>query len=166
MYGTTLSDTASNLDVYEPSPLPAIQPTQLAEALNPASHYDPATLALSLLGLITNAPPFPLVTRLSWCLKPDPHDWDRPDFPYIYPDLEEEGEFDAEEAAIITKRAVPDDISYDALERFVVRVVKSLGPAVSVIASTVESSLLNGHTVGQSGILCRQSLIQCRFAAS
>ena len=132
VYGVTVPEVAPTASTYEPSLLPTIQTTELIDALNPALHHDPTATALSLLRLIPDAPPFSLVVCLSWCLKPDDDDWDLPDFPYIYADLEEEGEFDAEEASIITKRPIPDDVSFDVLESFVTRVVDSLGPIVSI----------------------------------
>ena len=135
-----MADILPTSTVYEPSPLPAIRPSQLAEALNPASHYDPTSVALSLLKLIPDAPPFLLVTRLAWCIKPEAQDWDLPEFPYLYADIEGEGELTAEDAAFITKRPVPDDVAFDALERFAARVIDSLGPAVSVILDCIPAA--------------------------
>ncbi|KZV64689.1 hypothetical protein PENSPDRAFT_757048 [Peniophora sp. CONT] len=145
VYGTTVSDSTHSVGVYEPSPLPTSQLRQLEDALNPASHYDPAVLALSLLKLIPDAPPFSLVVPLSWCLKPEEDDWERPDFPYIYADLEEwgEGELTAGKACLVTKRPASDDISFDARERFVLRVIDSLGPAGDDQAFDVADLLVN-----------------------
>ncbi|KAL0950200.1 hypothetical protein HGRIS_010192 [Hohenbuehelia grisea] len=72
---------------YVPRPLPEISPTPLSASLDPSATPDPTRVARSLLSLIPNAPQISLVVRLMFCLKASNEDWDDPEFPHLYADL-------------------------------------------------------------------------------
>lgn len=133
IYGETVSESPSEPAPYEPKPLPAVDPRPLSKAVDPASMLDPTRLANQLLSLIPDSPPLALVIRLMFCLKPSNEDWDLPDFPYLHADLDAESEvFDLETALSCTAKPVRDDISYDALSAFAMKVAESIGSKVRV----------------------------------
>ncbi|KAI0029917.1 hypothetical protein K488DRAFT_55305 [Vararia minispora EC-137] len=127
IYGEPIADHVRALTTYHPKPLPVPESIPLSSALDPATDRDPTRLAQSLLTLIPDAPPLPLIVRLMFSLKPANDDWDLPEFPYIYPNLEEEGVFDLQAAAQVTNRPVSDEISLESLRKFADRVAGSVG---------------------------------------
>ncbi|KAJ6560426.1 hypothetical protein B0H19DRAFT_116148 [Mycena capillaripes] len=132
IYGETVSESPSDPSPYEPKPLPSVEPRPLSRAVDPSSMLDPTRLANQLLALIPDSPPLALVIRLMFCLKPSNEDWDLPDFPYLHADLDVESEaFDLETALSCTAKPVRDDISYDALSAFAIKVAESVGPKSS-----------------------------------
>ncbi|KAI0355348.1 hypothetical protein OH77DRAFT_1504193 [Trametes cingulata] len=125
IYGELVSEAQSAPSSYEPRPLPTVTPAPLPAALDPANSRDPTQLARQLLQLIPEAPDLALVIRLIFCLKPSNDDWDLPDFPYLYADLEDTGpDFNLEKALRLTTRPVPDDISPEAVARFAEKVAQ------------------------------------------
>jgi hypothetical protein len=154
IYGEAVADNSPTVAPYHPRPLPTVEPTPLVSALDPAIERDPTRLAQSLLKLIVHSfpppPTLPVIIRLMFSLKPASDDWELPDFPYIYPNLEEASDFDIQHAAQITNRPVPDDISYETLERFAERVANAVGPKVRLQSSRFAD--LTYVTVHQSSL--------------
>lgn len=131
IYGDVVAELPPPPTTYEPKPIPAIDPVPLHSSLDPASFRDPTKLANQLLQLIPDAPPLPLVIRLMFCLKPANDDWDLPDFPYVYSDLDEFSDgSEIELASSLTSRPVVDDAPNAALHSFAQKVALSLGPKV------------------------------------
>ena len=131
IYGEVLSDAPTTPTTYESRPLPSVTPAPLAPALDPAATRDPTQLARQLLKLIPGAPDLELVIRLVFCLKPSNDDWDLPEFPYLYADLDEDVvDFDLEKAFRTTTRPVPDDVSAEPVSRFAERVAQCIHPKV------------------------------------
>lgn len=134
IYGDILSEITPFPSVYTPKSHPSLEHIAVSRALDPANAHDPTLLAQQLLSLIPDAPPLPLVIRLMFCLKPSNDDWDLPEFPYLYPDLEDAYEdFSLEKAYNITTKPVADDISPDALVTFAENVAHCVGEKVGVI---------------------------------
>ncbi|KAJ7044806.1 hypothetical protein C8F04DRAFT_1069583 [Mycena alexandri] len=130
IYGETISEPAPEPTSYEPRPIPVVEPRPLSKAVDPASMLDPTHLAKQLLTLIPGSPPLCLVIRLMFCLKPSNEDWDLPEFPYLHADLNTENEngvFDLDAALLCTAKPVRDDIPYEALSAFAIKVATSVG---------------------------------------
>jgi len=73
-----------------------------------------------------------------FCLKPKDDDWDHPDFPFLYSDIESDEEaFDLETLVEGTSRPIRDDVSEDALIQFASRVNDLLGSKVRVTGPSV-----------------------------
>ena len=135
IYGDVVSDSPTTPETYEPRPLPSITATPLPSALDPANARDPTQLARELLKLIPDAPELELAIRLVFCLKPSNDDWDSPDFPYLYADLEDDStEFDLERAFKLTSRPVADDVSSESLRSFAERVARCVNVKVRMTA--------------------------------
>jgi len=91
----------------------------------------PAQLAEQLLSLLPAPRPLSLLIRLTFCLKPKDDDWDHPDFPFLYSDIESDEEaFDLETLVEGTSRPIREDVSEDALTQFALRVNDLLGSKV------------------------------------
>jgi hypothetical protein len=119
-------------------PLPSISVTPLPPSLNPANTADPTALAQSLMNLIPamDRPTLPLITRLMFCLKPSNEDWDEPQFPHLYSDLEADVfDLNLEKATEMTGRPVSDDIDEIILRDFAVSVGDSIYDYVSVLGA-------------------------------
>ncbi|KAH9833677.1 uncharacterized protein C8Q71DRAFT_712127 [Rhodofomes roseus] len=119
IYGDVMSELPPPPTTYEPKPLPTFEPTQISRALDPSNSLDPSALARELLNLIPDAPPLPLAIRLVFCLKPPSDDWDLPEFPYIFAELDADtADLDLEKASALTTRPVSDDVEDEVLLRF------------------------------------------------
>jgi hypothetical protein len=142
VYGDPVSEIHSPSQKYEMRMIPSIEQPALSRAVDPANSLDPTALARQLLTLIPYSPPLPLVIRLMLCLKPSNDDWDLPDFPYLYADLDgDSGVFDLEMAYQCTSKPVPDDISQDTIQRFAEKVAASIGPKVCVCGNVMSLPL-------------------------
>lgn len=131
IYGEVVSELPPPPTTYEPKQMSLPEPVPLSRALDPSNASDPTWLAKELLALIPDSPPLPLVVRLMLCLKPPGDDWDLPEFPYLYANLEvEDEEFDLDKAFLCTTRPVPDDMSVESLENFAGKVAGVIGPKV------------------------------------
>lgn len=130
IYGDVVSEMPPPSLTYEPKAIPSFDPIPLSNALDPSNFRDPTRLALQLLELIPDAPPLSLIIRLMFCLKPSNDDWDLPEFPYLYADLDEDFS-DLEKAFRLTSRPVADTTSHASFARFSEAVARSLGPKVS-----------------------------------
>src|SRR5882762_2549954 len=131
VYGDLVPDARQPPTSYTPRLLPNMDPTPLSPAIDPSNARDPTALASQLLSLIPDAPPLSLVIRLMFCLKPTNDDWDLPEFPYLYADLDEDTmDFDLEKALKLTTRPIADDAPYEMLQSFADRVADAIGPKV------------------------------------
>lgn len=135
IYGDVASELPSSPSYHVPQagePL-SVTPLPLSPALDPANSADPTTLTRSLLSLIPDAPPLPLVIRLMFCLKPANDDWDLPEFPYLHPDLDDDPvDFDLDYVYEMTGQPVADDVPLEVLQRFADRVADAIEPKVRV----------------------------------
>jgi hypothetical protein len=131
IYGEVVSELPPPSATYEPKQMSLPEQVPLTRALDPSNSSDPTWLAKELLTLIPDSPPLPLVVRLMLCLKPSNDDWELPEFPYLYTNLEaEDEEFDLNKAFRSTARPVPDDVSVESLEKFADKVAGVIGPEV------------------------------------
>ncbi|KAJ7167651.1 hypothetical protein C8R46DRAFT_1093694 [Mycena filopes] len=143
IYGETVSEPAPDPTSYEPRPIPVVEPRPLSKAVDPARMLDPTHLAKQLLTLIPGSPPLCLVIRLMFCLKPSNEDWDLPEFPYLHADLNTEDEiesFDLDAALLCTAKPVRDDIPYEALSAFAIKVAASVGEKAYLVAKLLSVS--------------------------
>ncbi|KAI0797020.1 hypothetical protein C8Q75DRAFT_710409 [Abortiporus biennis] len=119
IYGDIVPDSPSSLLPYVPKSLPFIEPQPLSRPLDPSNASDPTDLARKLLKSIPGAPPLPLIIRLLFCLKPQNDDWDLPDFPYLFSNLDDVAtDADLEKIFELTSRPVADEVSEDTLDNF------------------------------------------------
>ncbi|PSR93814.1 hypothetical protein PHLCEN_2v4709 [Hermanssonia centrifuga] len=129
VYGDIVSEMPPPISTYSPRNIPSFDPILLSSALDPLNFRDPTKLATQLLDLIPEAPPLRLVIRLMFCLKPTNEDWDLPDFPHIYSNLETGGDsLNVESAFNLTSRPVSDETPDASFARFAERVARSVGP--------------------------------------
>lgn len=131
IYGEVVAELPPPSTTYVPTQTSLLEPIPLARALDPSNSSDPTWLAKELLTLIPESPPLALVIRLMLCLKPSNEDWELPEFPYLYADLEvDDEEFDLDKAFLYTARPVADDVSAESLEKFTDNVARVIGPKV------------------------------------
>lgn len=131
IYGDIVTDSPPPPQTYEPKPLPSNEPLPLSRAVDPSNSSDPTLLAKNLLSLLPDPPPLPLLIRRMFCLKASDEEWDLPEFPHIYADLDAGiPDFSLEKAVDCTTRPVPDDIAYESLDAFAKRIADSIGPKV------------------------------------
>jgi hypothetical protein len=134
IYGQIIADTPP-VRQYEPKIITPLEPEPLAAHLNPAHcASDPTALAKSLLNIIPNAPSLALAIRLMFCLKPTETDWDNPDFPHIYANLDNDSE-DYDLDSILSKldRPIAENVGQESLDRFVERLIDFVGPPVRFV---------------------------------
>ena len=130
IYGEVVSD-ASPVHSYQPSALPIVEPRPLSRAIDPANSTDPKELAEKLLSIISDPVPLPLVVRLMFCLKPSDEDWEDPEFPHLYSDLENSDEdFDLEGVVASVRRPIRESTSTEAFTTLANRVADFIGPKV------------------------------------
>lgn len=138
IYGDVVNELPPPKTTYDPRPLPTFDTIPLSPALDPANARDPTALASQLLTLIPDAPPLPLVIRLMFCLKPSNEDWDLPDFPYLFADLEQLSEDSTiDEIYRLSMRSVRDDTPSQDFTGLAEKVMRSLGPPVSLHTLTL-----------------------------
>jgi hypothetical protein len=141
IYGEVISEVASLPSTYEPQAIPFEHPLSLAPSLDPSHAVDPTLLAKQLLGLIPDSPPLPLIIRLMMCLKPSDDDWDHPDFPFLFNELDDVGEdFDLEKALHRTYKPVADDTSVESIQGFADRVASLINTKASLFATRADRS--------------------------
>ncbi|KAF7294319.1 hypothetical protein HMN09_01160900 [Mycena chlorophos] len=144
IYGEIVAEAPPTQPEYAPRLLPELNPLPLSEPVDPASMRDPTQVARQLLDLIPNSPNLELVIRLMFCLKPSNEDWDLPEFPYLFADLEEQCDtaFDLELALELTTRPLPDDTPHEKLSAFAVKVAETIGPKTADQAYLVSRLLV------------------------
>ncbi|KAF8437215.1 hypothetical protein L210DRAFT_3622294 [Boletus edulis BED1] len=146
VYGEVVTDSTASVTSYTPGLLQLPEPVSISPALDLANVSDPTCLARQLLALIPSAPSLNLVIRLMFCLKPPNDDWDLPEFPHLYSDLNEEDiDIDLDSAFRCLSRPVAEDVSVESLQRFVEKIADAIGPLDDTQAYLV------------SGILCRSA---------
>ncbi|EGO02113.1 hypothetical protein SERLA73DRAFT_48373 [Serpula lacrymans var. lacrymans S7.3] len=146
IYGEVLLERSPSPVLYQPRNISAADSLPATYGLDPSSALDPTLVANQLLELIPNAPPLSLVIRLMFCLKPSNDDWELPEFPHLYSDLdEEELDIDLESAFRCMSRPVADDSQLDFLQRFVDKVAEAIGPKD------------DSQSYFMAGILCRSA---------
>ncbi|KIJ69801.1 hypothetical protein HYDPIDRAFT_171781 [Hydnomerulius pinastri MD-312] len=153
IYGEVVSDTPSATTSYTPGLLQLPDPVSISPALDLAKASDPTQLARQLLALIPDAPSLNLIIRLMFCLKPPNDDWDLPEFPHLFSDLnEDELDIDLDSAFRSLSRPVADGIPVEPLQRFAEKVAEAIGPM-----DDTQSYLV-------AGILCRAASQHPDFA--
>lgn len=131
IYGEVITDTVASATSYTPGLLQLPEPVFISPALDLANASDPTCLARQFLALIPDAPSLNLVIRLMFCLKPPNDDWDLPEFPHIYSDLNEEDmDIDLDTAFRCLSRPVAEDASVESLQRFAEKIADAIGPMV------------------------------------
>lgn len=124
VYGEIVLQTSQTDALYEPKQISHIEYKPISMTLDPSKSDDPTALAKSLLTLIPNCPDLLLMVRLMFCLKPSNEDWEEPDFPHIYADLEQEYfDLSLEKAEKILSRPVSDAQSVDVIKEFALKIV-------------------------------------------
>ncbi|KAG6902454.1 hypothetical protein C0995_016315 [Termitomyces sp. Mi166 len=128
IYGDVVSDAPPSMVKHEVQPLPSIEPVPLSKAIDPSASSDPTLPARKFLALMPDAPPLPLVIRLMFCLKPSNDDWDLPDFPYLYADLESlrDEELNLEAVNDLLSRPVRDETTEEELSAFAAKVAECI----------------------------------------
>lgn len=116
---------------YKPKRLPILAPLPLATSVDPANSSRPTLLAEQLLQLLPVCPQLSVATRLIFALKPESEDWDHPDFPYLFSDLDVAENSDLESLVRVAGRPIKDDISSEAITAFAMAMHDSLGSNVS-----------------------------------
>ena len=132
IFGDVIAE-ARKIGEYDPRPIPALNSVSLPKTVDPSNSSEPTMLARQLLSLLPDSPPLPLIVRLIFCLKPPDEDWEHPNFPYLYSDLDSEDEiYDIATLVQSISRPVKDDVSIDALSTFAERITDFVGPKVGV----------------------------------
>lgn len=166
IYGDLVAERAIST-TYEPLPLSSTELSILSRAVDPSNSTDPTSLARQLLTLIPDAPPLTLIIRLMLCLKPSNDDWDLPEFPYIFANLDDElADLDLDKAFLYSARPVRDDLASETLQRFAEKVADLIGPKVRSWKSTSLTWCLRFWLLGQQpGIPCGRDLMPRRPTA-
>jgi hypothetical protein len=119
IYGDIVSEHQPSVQPNDLRQVNSVDTRPLIPALDPSNAADPTLLAKQLLLLIPDAPPLHLIIRLMLCLKPSNDDWDDPDFPYLFADLNDcIEEFGLERALHVTARPIPDDTPPGLIRKF------------------------------------------------
>jgi hypothetical protein len=131
VFGDVLADI-QKVREYEPRPIPALNSVSLPKSVDPSNSTEPTMIAQQLISLLPDSPPLSLIVRLMFCLKPPNEDWEHPDFPYLYSDLDSEDEMYSIATLVQSiSRPVKDDVSVDTLSAFTERIIDFLEPKVS-----------------------------------
>ncbi|KAF9567392.1 hypothetical protein CPC08DRAFT_740271 [Agrocybe pediades] len=112
--------------VYEEKVLPTSAPIPLSSNVDPGCATKPTSLAEQLLNLMNEPPTLSIATRLVFSLKPEKDDWDHPDFPYLYSDLEVHEDYTIQDLVQSAERPIRDDIPSELLSVFAMAVHDSL----------------------------------------
>ena len=140
IYGDLVTEQPTLPLTYHPNPLPTVEPTSLNGSLDPANAKDPTLLARQLLELIPDSPSLAIVVRLMYCVKPSDADWEHPDFPYLYVDLDQDiAGFSLEKAVKLTTEQISDELTSDQLSRFADKISNIIGPPVCFLCSKSET---------------------------
>ena len=132
IFGDVIAD-AQKVREYEPRPSPALNPVSLPKSVDPSNSSEPTMIAQQLISLLPDSPPLSLIVRLMFCLKPPNEDWEHPDFPYLYSDLDSEDEMYSIATLVQSiSRPVKDDVSVHTLSTFAERIIDLLEPKVSL----------------------------------
>lgn len=136
IYGDLATGLPSPSTSYHPKPVSSFSPIPLSKHLDPSNMNDPTLLARQLLALTPDPPPLAMIIRLMYCIKATDADWEHPDFPYLYVDLDQHtADFDLEKACKMTTRQISDDLPLEQLLKFADTIVTATGPPVCIPAS-------------------------------
>lgn len=157
IYGDVVNELPPPKATYEPRPLPILEPIPLSDALDPANARDPTKLALQLLDLISDAPPLPLIIRLMFCLKPSNEDWDLPDFPYIFANLDQlPDDATLEDTFKFSSRSASDESKTEWFVEFAERLARAVDSPVGLFMHATGPRFTNipcrapvSHTMSQ-----------------
>ncbi|KAK7049721.1 hypothetical protein VNI00_005752 [Paramarasmius palmivorus] len=137
------SSANSGLGIPPTTSIPSVQPIPLSRSLDVANAVDPTHLAKSLLALIPDSPTVSLASRLVLCLKPESDDWDDPEFPHIYVNLEHEinsDNFSLEDAVDCLERPIAEDTAKETMVKFWEAVANVVEPESSLVAKLFKLS--------------------------
>ncbi|KAF9481882.1 hypothetical protein BDN70DRAFT_802571 [Pholiota conissans] len=126
IYGEVVAELPP-VQIYETRPLPVPRPTSISPGADVANSKKPTQLAEDLLSLLPSPPTLALVSRLIFSLKPEDEDWDEPDFPYLYSDLDDDEVSNLESLVHSVTRPIRDDIPPETLARFATKMHDYLG---------------------------------------
>lgn len=122
------------IDTYEPIRLPVPKPLPIPSNVDPANSPNPTLVAEQLLSLIDDPRPLlSVATRLIFSLKPEKEDWDLPEFPYLYSELDVLEEDDLSNLVASVARPIRDNISQEVITQFAIKMHNSLGSNVSLV---------------------------------
>ena len=142
VFGDVIADV-QKVRGYEPRPIPALNSVSIPKSVDPSNSSEPTMIAQNLISLLPDSPPLSLIVRLIFCLKPPNEDWEHPDFPYLYSDLDSEDEMYSIATLVQSiSRPVKDDVSVDALSTFAEKIIDLLEPNVSFDFIEVLHSIL------------------------
>ena len=142
VFGDVIADV-QKVQGYEPRPIPALNSVSIPKSVDPSNSSEPTMIAQNLISLLPDSPPLSLIVRLIFCLKPPNEDWEHPDFPYLYSDLDSEDEMYSIATLVQSiSRPVKDDVSVDALSTFAEKIIDLLEPNVSFDFIEVLHSIL------------------------
>ena len=131
VFGDVIADV-QKVQGYEPRPIPALNSVSIPKSVDPSNSSEPTMIAQQLISLLPDSPSLSLIVRLIFCLKPPNEDWEHPDFPYLYSDLDSEDEMYSIATLVQSiSRPVKDDVSVDALSTFAEKIIDFLEPNVS-----------------------------------
>jgi hypothetical protein len=131
VFGDVIADV-QKVRGCEPRPIPALNSVSIPKSVDPSNSTEPTMIAQQLISLLPDSPPLSLIVRLIFCLKPPNEDWEHPDFPYLYSDLDSEDEMYSIATLVQSiSRPVKDDVSVDTLSTFAERIIDFLEPKVS-----------------------------------
>jgi hypothetical protein len=151
IYGDVATEPSPSYSTYYSKQTPTLDDVPLSEHLDPSNANDPTLLAKQLLALIPDRPPLPILIRLMFCVKPSSSDWEHPDFPYIYVDLDHDiADFDLEKACKLTTSQMSDNLPLERLARFAENVATAIGPPVRIVFLCIILAL-TVLTYGSSG---------------
>ena len=141
IYGDLVAESPPPLTKYEPNAIPSVEPLPLSPTIDPSNSADPTLLARQLLTLIPNSPALPFVISIMFCLKLSDDDWEHPDFPYVFANIEEElVDLNLEKAYQCTSKLIPDNCAQDLLQRFSENIASLIVSKVQPLSSVLGAS--------------------------
>lgn len=147
IYGELVVTEVIEVDkAYEEKPLPALAYIPLSNNVDPGNSSKPTSLADQLLSLLNEPPTLSIATRLIFSLKPEKDDWDHPDFPYLYSELEAPEESNLQDLVLSAERPIRDNIPSELLTVFAMAIRDALKSKVcffytSYICANITSQL-------------------------
>ncbi|KDR84049.1 hypothetical protein GALMADRAFT_236653 [Galerina marginata CBS 339.88] len=127
IYGDSGTSEQPEVATYEPKALPVSTSMPLSSSVDPTNSPSPVLLAEQLLKLLPISPPLHVATRLLFSLKPESEDWDHPEFPNLYSELDVAEDSDLEGLVNSSGRPIRDEISSDSISTFATIMHDSLG---------------------------------------
>ena len=162
IYGDLVSEQSTPSPTYRPNLLPVVEHSSLTGPLDPANAKDPTLLARQLLELTHESPSLAIVVRLMYCVKPSDVDWEHPDFPYLYVDIDQDiADFSLEKAVKLTTEQISDQLTSDQLSHFADKISNTIGPPVCIFLLGDET-ISTPPCVPRTAISRTASLVYCR----